>query len=142
MNLRSLIGELSANLRATAAGEASRLAILIDVPSVHVGQDTAIPIAFLTTELIELAMTIDASAAIRVSVIPLPQEGRACLVVGSAALHDTARLDELVADRYGRVIEGLSRQLRSSLDRDAEAGTFRVCFALAPEPGASPAARK
>lgn len=135
VNLRSLIGELSANLRATAPGEANRLAILIDVPPVHVGQDTAIPIAFLTTELIELAMTIDASASIRMSVVRQGDPGRACLIVGSSALRQSERLDELLAERYGRVIEGLSRQLRSSLDRDRAAGSFKVCFALASETG-------
>jgi two-component sensor histidine kinase len=134
VNVRSLIGELSANLRATAPGEANRLAILIDVPHVHVGQDTAIPLAFLTTELIELAMTIDASASVRVSVVRQDEPGRACLVVGSPALHDGPRLRELLAERYGRVLEGLSRQLRSPLEREPEAGSFKVCFPLAPEP--------
>ena len=133
VNLRSLIGELSANLRATAPGEATRLAVLIDVPPVHVGQDTAIPIAFLTTELIELAMTIDPSATIRVSVTRQPQPDRACLTVGSPALGDAPRLLELLADRYGRVLEGLARQLRSQLDRDGANGTFKVCFPLVQE---------
>lgn len=130
VNLRSLVGELAANLRATAPGEASRLAILIDVSAVHVGQDTAIPIAFLMTEIVELAMTIDPSAAIRISVLRQPEPDRACLVIGSPALHESERLSSLLAARYGRVIEGLSRQLRNPLDRDTAAGSFRVCFPL------------
>jgi two-component system, sensor histidine kinase PdtaS len=130
VSLRSLIGELSANLRATAPGEASRLAILIDVSTVYVGQDTAIPIAFLTTELVELAMAIDPAAAIRISVLRQPEPDRACLVVGSTALRQSDRLSELLAARYGRVLEGLSRQLRSPLDRDVAAGSFKVCFPL------------
>jgi two-component sensor histidine kinase len=134
VNVRSLIGELSANLRATAPGDANRLAILIDVPNVHVGQDTAIPLAFLTTELIELAMTIDPAASIRVSVVRRDEPDRACLVVGSPALCEGPRLRELLAERYGRVLEGLSRQLRSPLDREPKAGSFKVCFPLAPEP--------
>jgi two-component sensor histidine kinase len=133
VNLRSLIGELSANLRATAPGTATRLAILIDVPTVHVSQDTAIPIAFLTTELVELAMLIDPSAAIRLSVLRQPEPDRACLVAGSSALQETEQLRDLLADRYGRVIEGLSRQLRSPIERDGKEGTFRICFALMPE---------
>lgn len=133
VNLRSLIGELSANLRATAPGEASRLSILIDVPAVHVGQDTAIPLAFLVTELVELAMTQDASASLRVSVLRQGEPDRACLVVGSAALIDTAALSSLVASRYGRILEGLSRQLRSPLERDPSAGSYKVCFPTIPE---------
>lgn len=138
VNIRSLIGELSANLRATAPGESSRLAILIDVPALYVGQDTAIPLAFLITELIELAMGIDPSASIRLSVVPQKEPGRACLIVGSAALRDSARLRELLTERYGRVLEGLSRQLRNPLEREPEAGSFKVCFPLSPDPAAVP----
>lgn len=133
VNLRSLVGELSANLRATAPGEATRLSILIDVPPMHVGQDTAIPLAFLITELIELAMSIDSSASIRLSVARQDEPDRACLTVASAALGDTARLQGLLTERYGRVLEGLSRQLRSPLTRDPEQGAFSVCFPLVPE---------
>jgi two-component sensor histidine kinase len=133
VNLRSLIGELSANLRATAPGEANRLAILIDVPPVHVGQDTAIPVAFLATELIELAMTVDPAASIRVSVLRQAEPDRACLVVGSPALTDSDQLRRLLAGRYGRVLEGLARQLRNALEREP-AGAFKVCFPLVPEP--------
>jgi two-component system, sensor histidine kinase PdtaS len=128
VNLRALVGELSANLRATAPGEANRLAILIDVPAVHVGQDTAIPIAFLTTELVELAMTIDPGAAIRISVLRTPEPERAWLIVGSPALRDGERLSALLTARYGRVLEGLSRQLRSPLERDLPGGSFKVSF--------------
>lgn len=137
VNLRSLIGELSANLRATAPGEASRLAIMIDVPTVHIGQDTAIPIAFLTTELIELAMAINSSAAIRVSVRRESEPDRGCLTIESAALKDSEALNALLATRYGRVLEGLSRQLRSPLGQEPE-GLFTVCFALSAEPPAAP----
>jgi two-component sensor histidine kinase len=133
VNLRALIGELSANLRATAPGEANRLSILIDVPPAYVGQDTAIPLAFLATELIELAMTVDPAASIRVSVIRQDAEDRACLAVGSAALKDSDQLGRLLAGRYGRVLEGLARQLRSPFERDPD-GAFRVCFPLVPDP--------
>lgn len=133
VNLRSLIGELSANLRATAPGEASRLAILIDVPNVHVTQDTAIPLAFLATELVELAMSVDPTAAIRISVLPQDAPDRACLFVSSPALQDSAVAGEQIAARYGRVIEGLSRQLRSSLNRDGEKGTYEICFPIVPD---------
>jgi two-component system, sensor histidine kinase PdtaS len=128
VNLRSLIGELSANLRATAPGEANRLAILIDVPPIYVGQDTAIPIAFVTTELVELAMTIDPGASIRISVLAHAEPDRASLIVGSPALREGDDLSKLLAERYGRVIEGLSRQLRSPMERDGAAGTFKLSF--------------
>lgn len=130
VNIRSLIGELTSNLRATAPAESARLAILMDVPSEYVGQDTAIPLAFLLTELIELAMGIEPAASIRVSVAPGPEDGRATLTIASAALREGPDLQRLMSERYGRVLEGLSRQLRSKLDRDGEVGIFRLSFPL------------
>lgn len=132
VNLRSLIGELTSNLRATAPAESSRLAILMDVPSLYVGQDTAIPLAFLLTELIELAMGIDQAAAIRVHVVEEAGGERACLTIGSAALRDGEELQRLMGERYGRVLEGLSRQLRSKLKRDPEGGSYELCFPVIP----------
>ncbi len=132
VNLRSLISELSANLRATAQDEAARLAILIDVPNLYVTQDTAIALAFMTTELVELAMTIEPAAAIHASVLATPDEMRACLKVQSHALRDAPRVQELLDGRYGRVLEGLARQLRHPLGRDTEAGSYQICFPIVP----------
>ena len=136
VNLRSLIGELTSNLRATAPAESARLAILMDVPSLYVGQDTAIPLAFLLTELIELAMGIDQAAAIRVSVVEIADPDRAQLTIGSAALRDGAEIRQLMDERYGRVLEGLSRQLRSKLERDLLVGTFHLLFPIISEASA------
>jgi two-component system, sensor histidine kinase PdtaS len=123
-------------LALSSPGEANRLSILIDVPALQVHQDTAIPLAFLTTELVELAMTLDAGAAVRISVLKDAEPDRACLIMTSPALHQSERLEALLGKRYGRVLEGLSRQLRSPLGRDEAAGSFTVCFpivAAAPE---------
>lgn len=130
LSLRSLVGELAANLRATAPGEASKLAILIDVPSLYVGQDTAIPLAFIITELVELAMSIDPAASIRIEVTPHDDPGRGCLTVCADALRTSPALTARLDERYGRVLDGLARQLRSTLQRDEEEGCFTVCFAI------------
>ena len=58
---------------------------------------------------------------------------RACLLIGSPALIDTPGLSTSVASRYGRILEGLSRQLRNPLERDGVAGTFKVCFPIVPD---------
>jgi two-component sensor histidine kinase len=55
--LRSLIGELTSNLRATAPAEASHFHIMLDMAVAHVSQDVAVPVAFLITEMVELLMT-------------------------------------------------------------------------------------
>ena len=142
LNLHGLIGELTSNLRSTAmTGSTSQAlpAIRIDVPSLFVAQDTAIPLAFLLTELIELAMTIDPAASIGIEIAALETPGRARLTLVSSALVDGELIAQLIAERYGRVLEGLSRQLRTPLQRDGETGRFAVDFALL-QPVAAPVA--
>jgi two-component sensor histidine kinase len=131
--IRPLIGEIASNLRATAPPEASSLSIMLDVPAYFVTQDVAVPVAFMITELVELAMLCDPAARIDIVVTPVENEDRACLCIRSPALVENKRLRERMAERYGRVIEGLSRQLRAPLDRDPAAGSFSVCFTTAPQ---------
>ncbi|WP_254557509.1 hypothetical protein, partial [Salmonella enterica] len=58
VGVRPLISELSASLRGTAPALARRFAIQIDSDNLHISQDVAVPIAFLLTELVELAMML------------------------------------------------------------------------------------
>src|SRR4029434_6076026 len=53
--LKSVIGELAANIRATAPERASGLGITLEIEPLLVNQDVAIAVAFLITELVELA---------------------------------------------------------------------------------------
>lgn len=125
--LRSVLGELASNIRATAP-EGSRLGIVLDLDPFLVSQDTAVAVAFLVTETIELAMTGDSAAQLRVSLKPGATEARAVLRISSPALIEDQALRERLALRYGRVMEGLSRQLRSSLHHDPLAGAYEIAI--------------
>lgn len=129
LNLRTMIGELSANIRATAADRSHGLGITLDIDPYLVNQDVAVAVAFLATETIELAMTCDPAAQIRVVVKPSETANRAVLRVVSRALVESDILRETVS-RYGRVMEGLSRQLRSPLHHDPLAGAYEIAFAV------------
>ena len=128
-SLRSVLGELASNLRATAADNAP-IGIALDVLPYLVNQDVAIAIAFLLTEIVELAMNVSPTAQIRISVGPDESDARAVLRVNSPALIDDDRMRTLVAERYGRVIEGLSRQLRSKLHYDPLVGAYEISVAV------------
>jgi two-component sensor histidine kinase len=130
LNIRTMIGELASNLRATAPEGSSRLAITLDIDPFMVNQDVAVAIAFLVTEMVELAMTCDAAAQVRITVKPDGDAGRAVLRVSSRALVETDDLRELAGSRYGRVMEGLSRQLRSKLHHDPLVGAYEIAFAV------------
>jgi two-component sensor histidine kinase len=130
LELRSVIGELASNLRATAPESASRMTIGIDIAPLLVSQDVAVAVAFLITELIELAMHATPAPAITISVLPDPeQDGVATLRVSSNGLVDNADFRELYDSRYGRVITGLSRQLRAALHHDPLVGAYEISIA-------------
>ena len=131
LNLRPVIGELAANIRATAADTSTGMRITLDVDPYLVNQDVAVALAFLITESIELATSCDPSAQIRVAVKPSDMDpAKAVLRVVSRALVDGDLLQELVKSRYGRVMEGLSRQLRSPLHHDPLVGAYEIPFAV------------
>ena len=129
LNLRTMIGELAANIRATAPDRSHGLGITLDIDPYLVNQDVAVALAFLVTETIELAMTCDPTAQIRIVVKPSDDPARAVLRVVSRALVESDMLREAAA-RYGRVMEGLSRQLRSPLHHDPLAGAYEIAFAV------------
>lgn len=129
LGLRSVIGELASSIRATAP-EGSRVGITLDIDPFYVTQDVAVAVAFLITELVELAMTCSPTVQINLSLKPAADAGRAVLRVSSAALVDSDPLRDGLAHRYGRVTEGLVRQLRSTLQHDPLSGAYEVVIAV------------
>ena len=130
LSLRSMLGELASNIRATAPDDAAQLGITLDIDPYLVNQDVGVAVAFLVTELIELAMAVEAAPQIRVSVKPAEEEMRARLRVVARALTDDDALKTAVGQRYGRVLEGLSRQLRSKLHHDPLTGAYEIAIAV------------
>ena len=128
--LRSVLGELASNIRATAPDESAHLGITLEIDPFFVSQDVAVAVAFLVTEIVELAMSVDPVAQIRIGLKKTDREDRATLSVTAQALTGNPLLVEALTKRYGRVIEGLSRQLRSPLTRDDAAGQYRIDIAV------------
>ncbi len=130
LSLRSVIGDLASNIRATAP-DSGGLSITLDLDSFLTNQDVATAIAFLLTEIIELAIMVQADAAIRVSIKPGgDSDDRAVLRISSPALVDSDVLATELAERYGRVMEGLARQLRSKLHHDPLVGAYEIQVAI------------
>lgn len=130
LNLRPVLGELAANIRATAPADSHGLGIALDIDPFLVTQDVAVAVAFLMTETIELATACDPEAQIRVSLKPHEREDRALLRVVSRALIDGDGLQALTSSRYGRVMAGLARQLRSPLHHDPLTGAYEIAIAV------------
>ncbi|WP_375391260.1 sensor histidine kinase [uncultured Sphingomonas sp.] len=134
LNLRTMIGELAANIRATAPPESHGLGITLEIESLCVNQDVGVALAFLITEAVELAMGCDPRAQIRIAVRAGEEQDRAKLRVVSRALIETDRLRTLAVTRYARVMEGLARQLRAPLHHDPMVGAYEIAFAVVGRP--------
>jgi two-component sensor histidine kinase len=134
LDLRSIIGELAANIRATAPERATGLGITLEIEPLLVNQDVAIAVAFLITEIVELAVNCTPTAQIRISIKGAEEPDRAILRVNSPALVETAELEALLENRYGRVIAGLARQLRTRLHYDPLVGAYEAAVAITGRP--------
>ena len=130
LSLRSVIGELASNIRATAPDRSADLGITLDVEPFFATQDVAVAVAFLATEIIELAMMCDDRAQIRISLRADEDEKRAVLRVSSPSLIQCDALQREIDNRYGRVMEGLSRQLRSALHHEPLTGAYEITIAV------------
>jgi two-component sensor histidine kinase len=136
VGLRALIGELAANLRATASPAATNLHIALDITPAFASQDVAVPIAFLITEIVEMAMLCAPTSGVTIRLRPAEQPLRATLTILAPGLSDDACQAHAAAGRFNRVTEGLSRQLRAKLARDDATGSFEIEISVAaPQPG-------
>ena len=133
VGVRSLVSELSASLRGTAPAEARRFGIQIDSDNLHISQDVSVPIAFLLTELVELAMLSNPRTGMRISVQLEPgRDDRAVLHLSSPALRGSEAMSARIEERYGRVLTGLSRQLRAPLEHDPVDGDYAIAINVIP----------
>lgn len=130
--LRSIIAELTANLRGGADPAAAHLTITLDMIPAYVTQDVAVPVAFLVTEIVELAMACSPHASISVLLSPIADEERAELVIEAKSLAAEACREHPNMARFERIITGLSRQLRAPLHYDAELGRYSITISIIP----------
>ncbi len=135
--LKSLITELTANLRATAPPVAAGMQIRLDIGPLYVTQDVAVSVAFLITEITEFGMLCGASL---VSVtLDRDGPGFALLSIMIDALAGTPDVDRTFHERFERIVTGLARQLRSELEREPARGLYSVRLAIVEQPGATTA---
>ncbi|MET0239828.1 MAG: sensor histidine kinase [Sphingobium sp.] len=127
IDAQALVSELASGLRASAPGG---LSIKVAGDNLYVSQDIAVPTAFLITELVELVILSGHPSPVLVAIRRDPDaEGMAELSISSDALRPSAEVERLLEERFGRVLTGLSRQLRAPLAHDAEQGRYSMRIA-------------
>ncbi|HMC92464.1 MAG TPA: histidine kinase dimerization/phosphoacceptor domain -containing protein, partial [Allosphingosinicella sp.] len=127
--LKSLISELAANLRATAPAAASGMAIRLDLAPYYATQDVAVSVAFLVTEIAEYAMLCGA-ASVAIALEDGEKPGTAMLIIESESLRSETPCEDMLTERFQRIVTGLSRQLRSVITRDETEGRYALAIAV------------
>jgi two-component sensor histidine kinase len=127
--LKPLVSELAANLRATAPSSAAGMAIRLDLEPFYATQDVAVSIAFLVTEIVEFAMFCG-SRGVSISITGNGRDGIALLALESDSLRGDVDCDPALADRFERIVTGLSRQLRTAIERDPDSGRYGLGIAV------------
>ena len=115
ISLRPLLSELAAELRAGAPDEARGFTIDLDLETAYTTQDVAVAVSFLVTEIVEFAMLNAPRDSIDIS-LRRTSELTARLSLGSEVLVPEDA-DEREKVQFERIVSGLAKQLRSTLER-------------------------
>ncbi|HUE79271.1 MAG TPA: sensor histidine kinase [Sphingomicrobium sp.] len=113
--VRPLLSELAAELRAGAPESARALSIDLELESVYTTQDVAVAVAFLVTEIIEHAMLRAPEEPVEVALRRSSELTARLEICSPVLVPDDAKTPEKV--QLERVIAGLAKQLRSTLER-------------------------
>ena len=122
---KALLSELVANFRVNAKATEGDVHISLAVSPVSLHQDVATPLAFLFTELAEMAFLSNRALPITVSLIQTAVPAFARFEVASLALPTSTP-----GQASFRIIEGLARQLRATLDHDVDRGAYSLEVAV------------
>jgi two-component system, sensor histidine kinase PdtaS len=134
ISLGTMLGELTVGLRHAFESGSRPAPLTIDAVEVKVDQDVALPIAFIVTELVELAHEASPGAAISIRLERAP-DARVTLSVASEGFIRASEQGERFTN-YARILTGLARQLRQPLAFDREAGRYSITIPI--ESGSEP----
>jgi two-component sensor histidine kinase len=123
-----MLGELTAGLRHAFENSPRPAALTIEAPAVEVDQDVALPVAFIVTELVELAHEALPGAAIAIELERAADE-RVTMRVTSEGFTRAAK-DGTRFTNYARILSGLARQLRQPLAFDAATGCYAITIPI------------
>jgi len=129
VDLRSLGQDLCAGLeQSVTSSEGASISIVADIERIYVGQDTAVPLAFLITELVTAAARLADGSAVSVRVGARSTGNRASLSVEAPSFRAEDVFIMGSTDPSARIVQGMARQMRTKLAHDAERGAYSIDF--------------
>jgi two-component sensor histidine kinase len=127
----ALLSELGGALKAGNSSAGPSFSIRVDCENCYLSQDIAVPTAFLITELVELVILSGHVSPVGIMLRRSEADGpMAELSVTSEALRPSPEVDQLIAERFGRVLTGLARQLRATLSHDPVEGRYAIAITV------------
>ena len=130
VDLRALVADLAGALELSLAGPEHRSVGIAqrDVTALDIGPDTAIPVAFLITELASIAVQASPAGRVMLAIAAVRDGAAVAVTISTNAFIGTDCLgaDDNVAST--RIIYGMVRQLRGKLHHDSVAGSYRLDF--------------
>lgn len=129
---RPMMNEIASGLKTSAQVQNNRnLDIGVDCDDVCLHQDVAAPIAFMTAELADLAIALDADQKLEISLVRSETDMlRAKFAVASPAFRKVQTKDTGKVELYERILSGLARQLRTPLEHSADRSEYFVVIPL------------
>ncbi len=132
VDLRALVCDLAANLEQSLASiYLNPVHVSCEVERVSVGQDTAVPIAFLITELLSVAASRSAPAPLEARLSATVSGRSVALMIAAPAFRGADLLAAGSTDPAARIIIGMGRQLRSTIRHDPASSCYVVDITLA-----------
>ncbi|MDQ4419412.1 sensor histidine kinase [Sphingobium sp. DEHP117] len=130
---RVVLNEIVASLRTSAQIQGDgELDFSVEADDILLHHDVAAPVAFMTAELADLAISQGATGTLYVSLKLLEDDrSKACLTLQLPPQQESSAASQRGAELCGRVLGGLARQLRTPLDHDGEAGRYSLVIPVA-----------
>lgn len=129
VDLTALASELCAGLESSLVSPAHPVVSVIceTMPNV-LHPDSAVPVAFLITELANLAALHGQAGRLTVAVSATLAEKLTCLTIESTSFVGSDPIAAASITPTARIIHGMARQLRSTLVHDTDNGRYSVTF--------------
>ena len=132
VDLKSLARDLCAGLQASLLSPCHpEVLVMCEAAPNMIHPDAAVPVAFLVTELTNLAALHAPEGPLTVRVTSTVANSETCLAIEAPAFIGVDSISPNSPTPTARIIHGMARQLRSALVHDPEAGRYSVTFASA-----------
>ncbi|MGB3722487.1 MAG: sensor histidine kinase [Pacificimonas sp.] len=139
VDLSALMADVTSGLESSIqAVDGIDVTLAADLDGIFVGQDAAVPLSFLVTEIIAASGARLNPGDALIGRVSLKADGedrsKGCLIIESAAFSREDLFARGQTSASARIVQGMTRQLRGELTFDAERRSYTLNFPLDPSP--------